>query len=144
MRWLCFLIVVEICHAGYFDWDLLIFTQHWPSTVCLDYEEHSPNNFCEKPKAENRWTIHGVWPTKLHSLGPGFCNASLVFDPNKIAEIRSDLITAWPNIEGGKSEDSLWEHEWSKHGTCAVELPELDSEVSHQSLKIINCITSRF
>lgn len=123
------LVLVDARELQNNDWDLLIFTQHWPSTVCLDYEDQNPNHYCVRTDSESSWTIHGVWPTKLHTRGPGFCNKSLVFDPSQLTEIRDKLLELWPNIQGGNTEDSLWEHEWTKHGTCAVALPSLDSEV---------------
>lgn len=34
----------------------------------------------------------------------------------------------WLNIEKGLPLESLWKHEWEKHGTCAAQLPQLDNE----------------
>lgn len=123
--------VLLLSHSvlGAHDWDLLIFTQHWPSTVCLQYEESGENHACVRPRTSDSWTVHGVWPTKLNTIGPGFCDPTMKFDPARLILIRDELVTAWPNLEGGKGESSLWNHEWLKHGTCAVSLPALNSEV---------------
>ena len=37
----------------------------------------------------------------------------------------------WTNIFADSPEESLWEHEWDKHGTCAAELPQLHSEYDY-------------
>lgn len=116
------------------DWDLLIFTQHWPVTVCLQYQESVTrfgHHSCILPPNKDTWTIHGVWPTKLHTEGPAFCNTSIKFDANVLDPIRNDLLEDWPNIEGGKGTSSLWRHEWLKHGTCAVVLDSLNSEIKY-------------
>ena len=35
--------------------------------------------------------------------------------------ILEQLATFWPDIEMRNVTDSLWSHEWTKHGTCAVQ-----------------------
>lgn len=40
------------------DWDILIFTQHWPLTVCLQWKESLPQHSCI---LRNIWTVHGIW-----------------------------------------------------------------------------------
>ncbi|XP_071454497.1 ribonuclease Oy [Hetaerina americana] len=113
------------------DWDILIFTQSWPTTVCLQWKEKYENHTCLFPQNKNEWTIHGIWPTIYGTHEPGFCNSTWKFDENKIAPIEDELNTYWPNIQNGSSETSLWKHEWEKHGTCAASLPELNSELKY-------------
>jgi len=98
--------------------DLLIFTQHWPYTTCLDWEEkrHGSCSKIDRPA----WSVHGLWPTQFHKIAPSFCNTSWPFDVNVLEEIRGDMDTYWPDIELRDVPNSLWDHEWSKHGTCAV------------------------
>jgi len=91
-------------------------------------------------------------PTKLGTIGPGFCNKSLVFNPDYIYGIKDKLNQYWPDIEippkntteGNSSsidtthkKESIYFHEWEKHGTCAVVLPALDSEFKyfHQGIE---------
>lgn len=40
------------------DWDILILTQHWPLTVCLQWKESLPQHSCN---LKNFWTVHGIW-----------------------------------------------------------------------------------
>jgi len=98
--------------------DLLIFTQHWPYTTCLDWEEKRHGS-CSRI-GRSAWSVHGLWPTQFHKIAPSFCNASWPFDVKVLEGIRGDMDTYWPDIELRDVPNSLWEHEWSKHGTCAV------------------------
>jgi len=98
--------------------DVLIFTQHWPYTTCLDWEEKRHGS-CSKI-GRPAWSVHGLWPTQFHRIAPSFCNVSWPFDVNVLADIRGDMDTYWPDIELRDVPNSLWDHEWSKHGTCAV------------------------
>ncbi|KZC09020.1 Ribonuclease Oy [Dufourea novaeangliae] len=114
--------------AGKHDFDVLIFTQHWPQTVCYTWKEKDPSHSCALPRDKGEWTIHGIWPSQFNKLGPAFCNPSLPFDPNALAPLAGQLKEKWIDIEYGRESSSLWEHEWNKHGTCAAVLPQLSTE----------------
>uniref|UniRef100_A0A182Q287 Uncharacterized protein n=1 Tax=Anopheles farauti TaxID=69004 RepID=A0A182Q287_9DIPT len=101
--------------------DLLIFTQRWPITACYEWRETGKDHICGLPTPTTVWTIHGIWPTKYNTIGPAFCNKSAVFDVTQLSAIEQDLEQHWLNVEKNKPDDSLWEHEWLKHGTCAAE-----------------------
>ncbi|XP_059468727.1 ribonuclease Oy [Neocloeon triangulifer] len=111
-------------------WDVLIFTQSWPYTVCREWKDKSESHAC---LLLSQWTVHGVWPTKFGTIGPGFCNNTWHFNPRELKPIQSELDQKWANIMNGTAEDSLWKHEWQKHGTCAAQLPPLDSELKYFS-----------
>lgn len=116
------------------SFDILIFTQHWPYTVCAIWMEERKGNECALPKIHNSWSIHGVWPTKYHEIGPLFCNDSWVFDVNQIKDIEDEMKEKWINIEKGTPLDGLWKHEWEKHGTCAAQkIPEMNTEKKYFS-----------
>ncbi|XP_008551025.1 ribonuclease Oy [Microplitis demolitor] len=112
------------------DFDLLIFTQHWPETVCYTWKENSMNHTCNLPRDEE-WTIHGIWPTQFHKEGPAYCNPSMHFDFQQLAPIQKDLETKWIDVENGTQPYSFWRHEWEKHGTCAVVIPEINNEIKY-------------
>ncbi|KAE9529714.1 hypothetical protein AGLY_011810 [Aphis glycines] len=128
------------------SWDILIFTQTWPNTLCYSWKSQNPAHTCYLPSDKSIWTVHGIWPTKYGTEGPQFCNKSLVFNPVDIYGIKDKLNQYWPDIEirpsnateGNSSsimtshkKQSIWFHEWEKHGTCAVVLPALDSEFKY-------------
>lgn len=75
------------------------------------------------PGVADSWTIHGLWPDKCD----GSYDANCGFSPN-VQDVKQVLVDAgetelvsymsqyWKNQ--GKSDESLWLHEYNKHGTC--------------------------
>lgn len=71
----------------------------------------------------NSWTIHGLWPDHCDGTYDSNCDASRAYT-NITAILQSygktDLLsymnTYWVDING--DDESFWEHEWGKHGTC--------------------------
>lgn len=94
--------------------------------------ESKKGHECVLPKAKNSWTIHGIWPTKYHTIGPLFCNDTWIFDMDQISPIENEMTEKWINIEKGTPLDGLWKHEWEKHGTCAAQhVPQLNNELNY-------------
>ncbi|EPT03540.1 ribonuclease Trv RNase Trv [Fomitopsis schrenkii] len=71
----------------------------------------------------NSWTIHGLWPNYCDGSYPEDCDASR--DYSDITSLLQDfgatdtldyMNTYWDNADG--SNEELWAHEWSTHGTC--------------------------
>lgn len=112
------------------DFDILIFTQHWPQTVCYLWKEKSESHACALPK-DDEWSIHGIWPTKYHTEGPNYCNKSLPFNKTALNPIKDELERKWIDVENDKNHYSFWRHEWEKHGTCAAALPVFDTELKY-------------
>lgn len=112
------------------SFDIFIFTQHWPITTCIDWESKDKKNGCTAI-AVPTFTVHGLWPTQFHKIAPVFCNASWHFNREAVKPIMDNLTQYWPDYEIRNEPDSLWSHEWSKHGTCAAILPTLDSELKY-------------
>lgn len=112
------------------DWDYIVYTQHWPATVCLQWKAEGKGHSCALPK-ESTWTVHGLWPSKTNGKGPFFCNSSLPFDEEALSPIVNELEDLWINIDVPTSPYSFWRHEWEKHGTCAAALPAFDKEVKY-------------
>ena len=109
------------------DFDIIIFIQSWPETVCFDWQEQSESNQCSMPK-KGEWSIHGLWPTQYHQKGPINCNKNIQFDPTLLQHIREELKIKWIDVHDGEHPESFWEHEWTKHGTCSINLSSLDSQ----------------
>lgn len=80
----------------------MIFTQHWPLTVCKDWKHEDQSHTCKFPKEQDSWTIHGIWPTRNGTMGPAFCNNSWHFDPELIKPIESVLLDKWIDVENRK------------------------------------------
>ncbi|XP_069969935.1 uncharacterized protein RNaseX25 isoform X2 [Penaeus vannamei] len=87
-------------------------------------------SFCSSPPLPNLFSDNMSFfrPTKLGTIGPNYCNKSWDFQESEILNIEPYLIKYWGNIFGEDSRTSLWSHEWKKHGTCAAQLPSLNSE----------------
>ena len=77
------------------------------------------------------WSIHGVWPSKNKSMGPAFCNNSTKFLLEDLKDIRPELDVKWIDVFKGKKPGDFWEHEWSKHGTCALNISSMDSQLNY-------------
>ncbi|KAF2086287.1 ribonuclease M [Saccharata proteae CBS 121410] len=69
------------------------------------------------------WTIHGLWPDHCDGTYDASCDPSRAY--SDISGILTDfgyddtlsyMETYWKNNDG--TDEYLWEHEWSKHGTC--------------------------
>ncbi|KAL1296798.1 hypothetical protein AAFC00_004427 [Neodothiora populina] len=69
------------------------------------------------------WTIHGLWPDHCDGTYDANCDSARAY--TNITQIltkfeKTDLLsymkTYWPDYQG--NDESFWEHEWSKHGTC--------------------------
>lgn len=121
------------------DFDVLIFTQHWPQTVCYTWKETFLNHTCRLP-VDDEWTIHGIWPTQMGKLGPEFCNKTLPFQATALQPIEDQLNIKWIDVENGTKPYSFWKHEWEKHGTCAAILNDVNTEIKYftKGLELLN------
>ena len=71
----------------------------------------------------NHWTIHGLWPDHCDGTYSQYCDESRQY--KNITQIlesfyRYDLLD-YMNVywkDQGGNDESFWEHEWGKHGTC--------------------------
>ncbi|KAL6808066.1 ribonuclease T2 [Trichoderma sp. SZMC 28013] len=73
------------------------------------------------------WTIHGLWPDNCDGSFPQTCDASRAY--SNITDILTAMgaddtlhymQTYWKDYQG--NDESFWEHEWGKHGTCITTL----------------------
>ncbi|XP_016839502.1 ribonuclease Oy isoform X1 [Nasonia vitripennis] len=106
------------------SFDVFTLAQSWPIAACWDLNSkwshvNSPCSPCRRTASKN-WTLHGLWPSNLHGRHPAHCAdrknyASAQMDIN----LRSELQRKWPSHKLSMSDDSFWNYEWKKHGTCA-------------------------
>ncbi len=71
----------------------------------------------------NSWTIHGLWPDHCDGTYDSNCDPSRAYtDLTGILQSfgKTDLLsymqTYWKDNAG--DDETFWEHEWAKHGTC--------------------------
>ncbi|KAF9454203.1 ribonuclease T2 [Macrolepiota fuliginosa MF-IS2] len=71
----------------------------------------------------NSWTIHGLWPDHCDGTYDSSCdssraytNMSAILNANGASSTLSTIQKYWVDING--DDETFWEHEWAKHGTC--------------------------
>ncbi|SPQ25648.1 d00671a0-e2c6-49b6-9efb-7d3e34966d83 [Thermothielavioides terrestris] len=68
------------------------------------------------------WTIHGLWPDHCDGTYDSSCDPSRAYtNITQILQAAAPstlqyMQTYWKDING--NDESFWEHEWGKHGTC--------------------------
>ncbi|TRX97601.1 hypothetical protein FHL15_001356 [Xylaria flabelliformis] len=68
------------------------------------------------------WTVHGLWPDNCDGTYEQYCDQNRQY--TNISAILADkapctlktMQTYWKDYQG--DDESFWEHEWGKHGTC--------------------------
>ncbi|KAH7384954.1 ribonuclease T2-like protein [Cadophora sp. MPI-SDFR-AT-0126] len=71
----------------------------------------------------NSWTIHGLWPDKCDGTYEANCdpsreytNITAILQSYGKTDLLSYMTTYWKDYQG--NDETFWEHEWGKHGTC--------------------------
>ena len=93
--------------------DLLLLVRTWPATFCEELREE--RQACDRDPV-GAFTLHGLWPEFASGGWPQFCRwpGGGGDDPGAASPRQR---CEWPSFHLGA--DAFWEHEWSKHGTCA-------------------------
>lgn len=125
----------ELELEGKKNFDFLVFSQIWPITSCDIWEARDPSNTCFLPKEiGGRWTVHGVWPSlKSGPHGPFNCDNNYPFNPSMLNPIMDKLNAQWTDVHKNARKDDFWRHEWTKHGTCAMQLEPMNNELKYFS-----------
>ena len=76
------------------------------SQQIYNYYELAVQKWCSK-----EYMIHGLWPQIDADHYPTYCEDVEYVDPT--GELLQSMNTYWKGCD-----DSLWEHEWEKHGSC--------------------------
>ena len=76
------------------------------STNIYNYYELAIQNWCS-----SNYMIHGLWPQINSTAYPQDCKTVSYHEP--VGTLLNDMNTYWHGCD-----DSLWEHEWEKHGSC--------------------------
>lgn len=84
----------------------------------------TPRLFSNTPlTVSDSWTIHGLWPDYCDGTYPQFCDKSREYTDIKSIVSKflgnatlSYMDKYWVSQDG--DDESFWEHEWDKHGTC--------------------------
>jgi len=101
-------------------WDYYLWVVSWPTSSC------AIASTCSIPSYVNFWTIHGLWPENYDGTYPANCNSSYPFKYSEVSDLGYDMYHYWPDLYYNSTD--FWEHEWEKHGTCAMESTVVDDE----------------
>ena len=71
-----------------------------------NYYELAVQKWCS-----SNYMIHGLWPQINSTAYPEYCKT--VSYTNPTGELLTDMNAYWRGCD-----DTLWEHEWEKHGSC--------------------------
>lgn len=116
------------------QFDYLILRQIWPESSCMFVR--TPNQ-CSINADVSTWVVHGLWPTQNdHPMEPTFCDKANEFDFSKIKWLLPRLERYWPNLYNNTPLDSFWKHEWDKHGTCTLGMPQIKDESDYFNVSL--------
>ncbi|KAI6661084.1 Ribonuclease Oy [Oopsacas minuta] len=96
--------------------DHLTFTQFWAPEACRSIDPR-----CKFTNVSSDWTIHGLWPTMGNTHGPAHCTNESFNQSLLTADMLKFMDKYWITYVKYEPNPSFWEHEWIKHGTCAVD-----------------------
>ena len=115
-----------ICNAsgsenyGTASYDILIFSLHWPFSVCEGLGEEA-GLACESPPA--KFTIRGLWPTSRQGPSPVCCSGKKQgvedFSLLEIVDLAPQLLHFWPDLTHKSNGPALWESQWIEYGSCS-------------------------
>jgi ribonuclease I len=83
------------------------------ANICLVSSENIYNYYelAVQKWCSSDYMIHGLWPQINSTAYPEYCKNVSYYNPT--GSLLVDMNTYWH-----KCDDTLWEHEWEKHGSC--------------------------
>ena len=126
------------------DWnqyDSYIFSIFWPPSSCFNKraENKSCFNRVRELKDDNNFIIHGLWPTYISGKFTEICNKNEDINITFDDENREKFSVLWPGLYS--SEQTMWNHEYNKHGYCFVKRigknPEKDYKIYFDNVREI-------
>ncbi|CAL8099527.1 unnamed protein product [Calicophoron daubneyi] len=117
--------VAGISHGEH--WTYLTFTQIWPISYCSFVP-------CGKIPEPVDFTVHGLWPDPFPKTEQ--CDPAPDFKEDILKPLKSLLNQHWPNLDV-PGNPAFWEHEWNKHGKCAIENKLIANELQYFNVSLI-------
>ncbi|XP_050384994.1 ribonuclease MC-like [Argentina anserina] len=109
--------VLQVSNAEPYDY--MQFVLQYPPGLCYSL----PKGQCISP-LPTKFTIHGIWPSNNSGIFVT-CPKALAKHPFVAAQITTplkvNLSKSWPSVLKSKTNLQFWQHEYEKHGACAVE-----------------------
>lgn len=114
--------------------DLLLLVRMWSPTFCEQLRDEHQS--CDRNPV-NAFTLHGLWPEFAQGGWPQYCRQSdhpSAYLPSASNDEWDHMRCEWPSFHGGSP--AFWDHEWTKHGTCAEPLLGNHSAFFNTALKL--------
>lgn len=106
------------CHNTTVQTNLCCFNAPGGSLLQTQFWDYSPAT-----GPSDSWTIHGLWPDHCDGTYDANCddrraytNITQILQAAGATDTLSYMQTYWKDYQG--NDESFWEHEWGKHGTC--------------------------
>lgn len=97
---------------------MYMLSRSWPQSVCqIHRDQHSHG--CEIFKNVTDWSVHGLWPSNFTGADPSYCGGP-EFQVQQLQPIIPQMLQMWPNVFADETAAEFWQHEWKRHGTCAM------------------------
>ena len=93
---------------------LLLYVNAAATTTVYNYYELAVQKWCS-----DEYMIHGLWPQINATDYPEYCESVSYEMPT--GELLTNMNTYWKSCD-----DTLWQHEWEKHGSCMHEQIGID------------------
>lgn len=114
-------IEIEACSKNY-NFDYILLATQWPETFC-------ETTHCVQH--QDIWAIHGAWPENNDGSWPQDCCTNHTYNGSLLKSIEPELIQHWKTLKSGGTNDQFWNHEYTKHGTCAIQSPLMKDEFNY-------------
>jgi len=111
------------CDYSDSSFEYLLLVQQWPAA------SGSSAKWPTGAKTDD-FTLHGLWPSRTGAdvnSYPCTCTNE-TFSESKVSSVLSEMQAHWPSYTG--DDDTFWDHEWSKHGTCCDKTSGLSDQAS--------------
>ena len=82
--------------------------------VAYNYYELAVQKWCS-----DDYMIHGLWPQIDETHYPVYCDDVTYVEPT--GDLLANMSTYWRGCD-----DTLWSHEWEKHGSCIENVTETE------------------
>nr|WRI06289.1 self-incompatibility associated ribonuclease [Pyrus pyrifolia] len=107
-----FSLIVLMFSSSAVKYDYLQFTQQYQPAAC------NSNPIPCKDPTDKLFTVHGLWPSKVKGPDPHDCKTKTNKSQTIDILLKPQLEIIWPNVFNRADNESFWETQWEKHGTC--------------------------
>jgi ribonuclease T2 len=122
-----FLALATLSQTATGEGDFFILVRQFGPTFCDD------QNCSVEPFSAV--TLHGLWPNYDDGSYPSYCDDSNKFSTKNLEKSTLNAMDCeWLSLTN--SNQGFWSHEWSKHGTCALDLLPTQEDYFQKALEL--------